>query len=94
MSQVRIRWNYPTKRTSGGELPADAIQGADWGTHGTVAYPAKELLTADLPVGAHTFTGVCVLKNGKRSAPASVTITIADDSTPEILLDLSAVVEA
>lgn len=93
MSRVRIRFNYPTKRISGGELQADAIAGADFGAHGTVAYPAKELVTADLPIGAHTFTGACVLKNGKRSASASVSVTITDESAPEILLDLSAVVE-
>lgn len=95
MSKVRLRWNYPTKRVSGGDLDPSAIQGADFGTYGTVVYPVKELLTGDLAPSTvpYTFTGVCVLKNGKRSSPVSVSVTITDESAPEILLDLSATVE-
>jgi expansin (peptidoglycan-binding protein) len=103
MSKARITWSYPTTRVSGGALDQAAIQGAEIEVKGpadadfvalaAVTYPLASALTGELALGLWEFRGVCVLKNGKRSAPVTASVTITDESAPEVLLDLSAVVE-
>ncbi len=97
MSKVRLSFSYPTRRVLGGELRADDIQGAEFTMNGAalgaVAHPERTLLTGELSPGTYSFAGVCVLKDGKRSAAVSASVVIADDSDPEVLLDLSAVIE-
>jgi hypothetical protein len=105
VSKFRLNFvSYPTKRRLGGVLDPNDIQGAEFtikvpgasvfGTLGSVVYPVKTFLTADFStLGAYSFRGVCVLKNGKKSLPVEVSFNLADDSEPEVLLDLSVVVE-
>lgn len=104
MAKIRIRFQYPTRRVLGGELKAADIAGAEWTAKGpadtafapigVAPYPAKDLLTPELAFGTWAFRGVCVLKDGKKSKPVEGSYTIDDTSDPEVLLDLSFVVEA
>lgn len=96
MSKIRLTWNYPTKRVAGGDLLGTDIAGVEitGSVTAKVDYPLREYLTGELPFGTHAFSAVCVLKDGQRSSPVSASATITDTSPPEVLLNLSAVVES
>ena len=100
MSKVRVGWNYPATRVLGGELAPGEISGVEityvgpaGSAFGSVGFPVKEFLTGDLPLGTYTFGAVCVLTDGQKSRPVSISVEVKDTSPPEVLLDLSAVVE-
>ena len=97
---VTLTWELPTTRTGGGDLPLDEIaetqvaMSADGGANYTPLPPVpptdpQEKFVPDLEAGDWHFQFVVVDTLGQSSPPANHVETVADDSPPGPVTNIS-----
>lgn len=97
---VTVRWVLPTTRQGGGELLPEDIQhtraelsadgGANFSELDLVAPDvAQEVFVPDMEVGEWHFRFTVFDKLGQKSPPANYVETVADDSPPNPVTDIT-----
>ena len=101
MANVKILWELPDTRTSGGPLAADDIarvdielsaDGVNFASIGSFSPDVLETTIEALDTGEWLFRGIVVDKKGKASDPLFATVVV-DESAPGPLKTLVAVLQ-
>jgi len=99
VANVRVTFDYPTTRKSGRPLSPSDIQhvrlmlsadgGASYATVATLPPPTREYTQTELEPGSWGFRAVCVDTAGRESDPTDGSISIADETAPGAVLNLT-----
>lgn len=101
MPNVTLVWTLPNKRESGRPLnPADimgveiaaSVDNTTFTVMEVLPPTSTEVTLTELEPGDWFFRGVVVDKDGRRSAPVTITQTVPDTSPPQGLPNFSATV--